>query len=156
MSTVIGVFDNQRNAENAVDEIRDAGITDDNISIIAKEDQIQHEGGRGNNDDLADGAATGGAIGGLAGILAGAGALTIPGVGPIIAAGPLAAGLTGIAAGGLAGTLVDMGIDEERGQHYEKEVEQGNILATVEVNQGQADDVASYLRSNGAREVETH
>ncbi len=155
MSTVIGVFDDQRSAENAVNEIRNAGITDDNISIIAREESIDNNQ-RGNNQDLTDGATTGGAIGGLAGLMAGAGALTIPGVGPIIAAGPIAAGLTGVAAGGITGSLIDMGIDEERGQYYENEVEKGAILATVEANRNKTDEVTSFFENNGARDVEIH
>ncbi|MFW6270817.1 MAG: general stress protein, partial [Bacillota bacterium] len=131
MANVIGIFDDREHAENAVNEIREAGITDDKISIVAKEDTIQSEGeGEGEGEDLTTGAPTGGALGGIAGLMAGAGALTIPGVGPILAAGPLAAGLSGVAAGGLAGSLVDLGIDRERGQYYEDEVKRGGILAT--------------------------
>lgn len=164
MSTVIGVFDDQNQAEKAVNEIRNAGITDDKISIVAKEDQVQGAGDRGNNDDndnmmnqnLTNGTTTGGTLGGLAGILGGVGAMAIPGVGPILAAGPIAAGLTGVVTGGLAGGLVDLGIPEERGQYYEEEVKKGGILATVEADQDKVNDVASYLRRSGARDVESH
>ncbi|MFW5976319.1 MAG: general stress protein [Bacillota bacterium] len=158
MANIIGIFDDREEAENAVNEIREAGITEDKISIVAKEDQFQQEkgGGQEGGEDLTTGATTGGTLGGLAGLMAGAGALTIPGIGPILAAGPLAAGLSGVAAGGLAGSLVDLGVDRERGQFYEDEVKRGSILATVEADDSKVDDVTSYLKRNGAREVETH
>ena len=159
MSTVIGVFDNQNDAESAVREVQNLGIDENNISIVAKEDNIENEQAGNENvnrQDLTDGAVTGGALGGVAGLLAGAGALTIPGIGPVIAAGPISAGLTGVAAGGLAGSLVDLGVDEERGQHYEKEVKEGAILAAVETDSDNINDIASYMRRNGARDVETH
>ena len=157
MANVIGVFDDRGNAENAVNEIRDAGITDDKISIVAREHQVQdNDNQTSNQNDVTTGATTGGALGGIAGLMAGAGALTIPGIGPILAAGPLAAGLSGVAAGGLTGSLVDLGLDRERSQFYEDEVRSGSILATVETDQSQINDVASYLKRNGAREVETH
>ena len=161
MPTVVGVFDNQNDAESAVREIQDLGVDENNISIVAREgniDEDQTETGNENinRQDLTDGAVTGGALGGIAGLLAGAGALTIPGIGPVIAAGPISAGLTGVAAGGLAGSLVDLGIDEERGQYYEGEVKNGAILAAVEADDNNVNDIASYMRRNGARDVESH
>ncbi|MEJ6949771.1 hypothetical protein [Natronospora cellulosivora (SeqCode)] len=159
MSTVIGVFDNKESAEHALNQVRNAGITDDRISMVAKEDQVrnnnENEGGYA-EQNLGDGAATGGAIGGIAGLIAGAGALAIPGIGPIIAAGPIAAGLTGLAAGGIAGGLIDMGIPEERGDYYEGEVKKGKIVAAVEADEDKVDDVSSVLRDNGASDVESH
>ena len=163
MSTVIGVFDNESQAERAVNEIKQEGIGQNSISIVAPENSMQQqttdqnlksEQQRGQN--LTDGAVTGGALGGLAGLVAGAGALTIPGIGPIIAAGPIAAGLSGVAAGGLAGSLVDLGIDENRGQYYEQQVQQGGILATIEASDNETDNIADYMRQNGARDVEVH
>ena len=59
------------------------------------------------DQNLAEGTYTGGALGGIAGLLAGVGALLIPGIGPIVAAGPIAATLTGVVGGGLAGGLID-------------------------------------------------
>ncbi|MFW6238690.1 MAG: general stress protein [Halanaerobiales bacterium] len=164
MSTVIGVFDNQSQAEKAVNKIREAGITEDKISIVAKRDNIEgadEQQNQGNDATLTDqnlsgGTTTGGVLGGLAGILGGAGALAIPGVGPILAAGPIAAGLTGAVAGGIAGGLIDMGIPEERGQHYEQQVKQGKILATVEAEQNKIEDVTNFMRKNGASDVESH
>lgn len=108
------------------------------------------------DQDLTEGVFTGGALGGIAGLLAGAGALLIPGVGPIIAAGPIAATLTGVVTGGIAGSLVDYGIPEARGEYYEEQVRQGGILLTVRAGNEQVDDAASVMRRYGAEDVETH
>jgi len=162
MSTVIGVFNNRDQAEKAVNQIRDAGISNNEISIVARREVFNrnkgddHEAGSFFDQNVTTGAATGGTLGGLAGLMVGAGALAIPGIGPVLAAGPIAAGLSGVAAGGLAGSLVDMGIPEDRGEHYEQEVGKGGILAVVETDDDKISDVGSFMRDNGARDVETH
>jgi len=104
----------------------------------------------------ATGVTTGGVLGGVAGLLAGLGALTIPGLGPIVAAGPLAATLTGAVGGGLVGGLVDMGIPEERSQYFESKVREGRILAVVDADSGKVDQAARTMRDFGASDVETH
>ena len=158
MPKVIGVFDEQSQAEKAVNEIKRQGISDGEISIAAKKDSIAQERGDNNylDQDLTTGAGIGGSLGGVAGLMTGVGALAIPGIGPLLAAGPIAAGLTGAAAGGLAGGLVDMGIPEDRGDYYENQVKEGAILAMVESDQDKIDPIASLMREQGARDVETH
>ncbi|HHW13304.1 MAG TPA: hypothetical protein GXX28_00025, partial [Firmicutes bacterium] len=84
------------------------------------------------------------------------GALAIPGLGPIVAAGPIAAGLSGAVAGGLAGGLVDWGIPESRGRHFAQEVGRGRVLALIKTGAAKVDQAAGILRDNGAREVEVH
>jgi zinc transporter ZupT len=108
-------------------------------------------------DDTAfEGTATGGAIGGVAGLLAGLGALAIPGIGPIVAAGPIAATLTGAVGGGLVGGLVDMGIPRS-GESFTKErSEKGRILAVVDAGGDKVNDAARIMRDYGASDVETH
>ncbi|WP_350345009.1 hypothetical protein PRVXT_001458 [Proteinivorax tanatarense] len=106
------------------------------------------------DQNLTDGTLTGGALGGLAGLAVGAGALIIPGLGPIIAAGPMAGILTGALTGGVAGGLVDYGIPEERSKHYESKVQQGHILVILESDD--TEDAASIMREKGAQDVETH
>src|SRR5690606_3670541 len=118
MATIIGVFDSRDQAERCVREMRQRGFGDNEISILARDPGGgKKRGGRDQEtaaemgeQNLSDGTAWGGALGAVGGLLAGAGALAIPGVGPIIAAGPLAAALSGAVAGGLAGGLMDLGI----------------------------------------------
>ena len=104
---VIGVFRSENHAREAIDELKRNGFDEREISLVAKDNKGQ--GNRGNleseqrltmeDQNLSEGMFTGSALGGIAGLLAGAGALLIPGVGPIIAAGPLAAFLTGVVGG---------------------------------------------------------
>ncbi len=158
---VIGVFRSEDRAKEAINDLRAEGYDEREISMIVRDD----EGGEGEEkgegftmerQDLSEGVISGGALGGVAGILAGAGALLIPGVGPIVAAGPLAAFLTGVVGGGIVGGLVDYGIPEERGRHFENRVKQGDILVTLKVEEEKAEEVTSLLRRYGAEDVESH
>lgn len=158
--TVLGVFDGVDQAERAADELQKRGFGSDEISIVAKESVSRGGGdrgrGRGMNTSLTQGVTTGGAIGGAAGLLAGVGALAIPGIGPILAAGPIAATLTGAVTGGLAGGLIDWGIPEETGRKYEERVKEGKIVAAVKTDDDKVQDAGDILRRNGASDVETH
>jgi uncharacterized membrane protein len=152
---VVAVFHNQDQAESALSNLKEQGYENE-ISLVARdEDQETDRQGMG-KQDLSEGAFTGGAIGGVAGLLAGMGALLIPGVGPIVAAGPLAATLTGVVTGGIAGSLVDYGIPEERSEYYEEQVRQGAILLSLKSSAEKVDNAAEILRSHGAEDVETH
>lgn len=171
--TVVGVFKSKGQAEKAVEELRDFGVDHQEISIVTRDERRESaEGGRerlearGEDYEVADmdvegrdvgeGVAWGGGLGGLAGILAGAGALAVPGIGPILAAGPLAAVLTGAVTGGIAGGLVDYGVPEERGRDLERKIKEGGILAVVRASDDTADRVVEILRRNGAADVESH
>ncbi|HEY8416697.1 MAG TPA: hypothetical protein VIK93_01535 [Limnochordales bacterium] len=166
MATTIGVFDSHDQAERAVRKLRESGFTEKEVSLVAR-GHGDKGGRRGRGDmeagdegmgaqNVSDGAAWGGGIGALGGLLAGAGALAIPGIGPIVAAGPLAAALSGAVAGGVAGSLLDMGIPEERGRQLEEEVKQGRLLCVVEADSDRVKEAAQILRETGARNVETH
>ena len=156
--TIIGVFKSRPNAEQAVNSLRQQGFNNEEINIIAKNQQQQQnqQQGMGFDDDITDGTLTGGTIGGIGGLLLGAGALLIPGVGPILAAGPITGAIGGAIAGGIAGGLIDWGIPAEESQRYQQEVVQGNILAIIRTNSTKTNSVAQILRQNGANEVKTH
>lgn len=157
--TVIGVFRSQNQAERAVDALRKKGFSDQEISIVAKDHgKARAADQRGKNaaqdQSIGEGASWGAGLGGAAGLLASAGALAIPGIGPLLALGPLAATLGGAAAGGLAGGLVDYGIPEQEGRHYEERVKRGDILAVVSASKN-AEEAEKILRDNGAEDVRT-
>jgi len=159
--TVLGVFHSRDRAEEAIKQIRERGFPDTEISIVAKEDAAG-TGKRGSGatmrdeNSIATGTTTGAAIGGVAGLLAGAGALAIPGIGPIVAAGPIAGLLSGAVTGGIAGGLVDWGIPEHRGKHFEQKVKEGKILTVIKTQDARSDDAADILKRNGAEDVESH
>ena len=139
---VIGVYDNGDDAVRAVEELKAQGYDRDDISIVAKDrdevEAVNAETGTKTEEGLAAGAATGGLLGGATGLLAGVGALAIPGIGPILAAGPIAAMLTGAAVGagtgGLAGALIGMGIPEDEADQYEHDVKEGKLLVLLDPN----------------------
>lgn len=141
---IVGVYDNEQDAISAVEDLKRQGYAAEDISVIGKNNEevedINDATGTKTEEGLAAGAATGGVLGGLTGLLAGIGALAIPGIGPIVAAGPIAATLTGAAvgagAGGLTGALIGMGIPEEDADRYEGYVNEGKILVVVERREG--------------------
>lgn len=150
---VIGVFQSKREAEQAVTQLRSQGFSDQEINIVSKQGQNQTEYVE---DDITDGALTGGTLGGIGGLLLGAGALAIPGLGPIVAVGPITAAISGAVMGGVAGGLIDWGIPEEVSRRYENSVRQGGILAVIRTSAGSVNQAANILRQNGAQDVESH
>jgi uncharacterized membrane protein len=150
--SVFGVFPDRDSAVQAVQRLEGDQFTDREVSLIAKDD-AQHGS---KNDTVADGTAWGAGVGATAGILAGIGALAIPGIGPILAAGPIAAALTGAGAGGLAGGLMDYGIPSAAGHRLESDVKRGEAVVLVRCNEGRAQAAEKALKQCGAHDVETH
>ena len=96
------------------------------------------------------GAVTGGILGGLGALLVGLGVLVIPGVGPFLAAGPIATALGGImagtAVGGIVGTLVGLGLDKGDAEYFETELETGDLLVMATANDDRYDRVNDIFR----------
>jgi uncharacterized membrane protein len=153
--TVIGVFESRSRAENAVNTLRKQGFTTEEINIVSKKQRHQNQD-ETYDDDIVDGTLTGGTLGGIGGLLMGAGALLLPGLGPILAVGPIAAAVGGAVAGGIAGGLIDWGIPAEASQRYEQEVAHGSILAIIRTDATKVNSAAQILRQNGAKDVENH
>lgn len=153
--TVAGTFASRDQAEQAVSDLRGQGF-DQEISVLAKDDKQAGNTRMGRDDGISDGATTGGVLGGIAGLAAGAGALAIPGVGPLLAAGPIAGLLSGAAAGGIAGGLVDFGIPEAEGRKYEEKIKQGHVLVAVKSDENRANQAAETLRKYRAENVKVH
>jgi len=161
LKTVIGLFESRQQAEEAVSELRAKDFSSDEISLVSKDDRSQSASREGRSDmeagdlgvdsDISTGTAVGSALGGAAGLAMSAGALAIPGIGPIVAMGPLAATLGGAVTGGLAGGLVDLGIPENEGRDIENEIRGGSTLAVVETDASRAEEAAEILRSKGAK-----
>jgi uncharacterized protein (TIGR02271 family) len=155
MKTVVGLYDEMTDAQRAVQALVEAGIDRDQISMVAGDkDETYGTTRRAEDADsdwgaTAGGAATGAAVGGVGGALLSLSAVAIPGIGPVIAAGPLIAGLVGAgvgaAAGGLVGALIDAGIPEEHAGYYSEGVRRGSILVTAQVADSQADQVVRIM-----------
>lgn len=160
MKTVVGVFSTESAAERAVSQLRNAGF-DKEISIVAKERGREGGGDRSGEKGMfgraTTGATTGAVLGSIAGLTLGtAGALAIPGIGPVLAAGPISALISGAATGGLAGGLLDWGIGEEEGRRYEEDIKHGRFLAFVRTDSDRASQAERVLRDNGADRVDVH
>jgi hypothetical protein len=146
--TVAGLFPDRARAEEAIDALKAAGFTEDQLGlalrdrtaqgVLLEDDEVQVA-----EETATAGALGGGLVGGLTGLLIGIGALVIPGLGPVVAGGVLAtafgvaggtavagAGL-GAAAGGILGALVGLGIPESEARYFETGFRAGGVLVTV-------------------------
>ena len=153
MQTLTRLYDNHDAAAAVVNQLEASGVPHSDISIVSNDADGQLIGGDTTDDAAATGAGTGASIGtvlgGGAGLLAGIGALAIPGVGPIVAAGWLVAALTGAgvgaAAGGLLGSLTGAGVSEEDSHVYAEGVRRGGTLVTVRADDAQAARLQTML-----------
>src|SRR3984957_10994844 len=119
-TSVFGIYRDRPSVEEAVDTLRAAGFRNTDISVLFQENEGTKDLAHEKNTKAPEGATTGGILGGIpggvVGWLTGIGALAIPGLGPLIAAGPIVAALAGAGAvgtlGGFVGALAGMGIPE--------------------------------------------
>jgi hypothetical protein len=158
-------------AERIVADLKRAMFSGDDISVLFPDTMgtrdCAHEQHTKAPEGAAAGVGTGGVLGGALGWLAGIGALAIPGVGPLIAAGPIVAALSaaavGAAVGGITGALVGYGIPEFEAKRYEGKVRAGGVLISVHTESAEesymaraifeaadADDIASTGESRPA------
>jgi hypothetical protein len=161
-TAVFGLYTTQDAVASAVDTLRVQGFRNTDISVLFPENEgtkdFAHEKHTKAPEGTATGATTGAVIGGGLGWLAGIGALAIPGVGPLIAAGPIVAALTGVgvggAVGGITGALVGMGIPEYEAKRYEGRVKEGGILLSVHSdNSDWTTKAKKILKETGASDV---
>lgn len=137
--SVYAISVSQQQTEKIVARLKTKGFANDRISVLFPDKSSTSEFAHEKNTKAPEGAVTGGisggVLGGALGWIAGIGALAIPGVGPFIAAGPLAAAVGGAAAGAtvgsIAGGLVGLGLPEIEAKRYESKVKDGNILISV-------------------------
>lgn len=166
--TIVGSFDSFEEAQEVFRDLQQSGFARDDISIIANNaagrlstgelspdaPATLHDTGSG----AATGAAAGGVLGGAAGLIVGLMGLAIPGIGPIVAAGPLAAALAGAGvgavAGGLIGGLTGAGVSEEDANYYAESVRRGGALVTVRADDARAEEAARIMRTHGAVDIE--
>ncbi len=174
MRTIAHLYDSYESAQTVVTELESAGFSHDQVSIVANQGSSSSgttpgmasgtasgmttgttAGSTGVTDPAtATGAGTGASVGTLlgggAGLLAGIGALAIPGVGPVVAAGWLIATLTGAgagaAAGGLLGSLTGAGVSEDNAHVYTEGVRRGSTLVTVRAEDTQAAQAETIMQ----------
>jgi len=138
-TATFAIFNNRASVERAVNALKSAGFRQEDISVLFPDKESSREFAHEKNTKAPEGAATGTAtgalLGGTLGWLVGIGSLAIPGIGPVIAAGPIMAALAGAgvggAMGGIAGALIGIGIPEYEAKRYEGLVKDGGILVSV-------------------------
>ena len=159
---VFGIYKTAQLAEVAVDHLISRGFSNPAISVLMPDDDstraFAHEKNTKAPEGTTAGVTTGGVVGGTLGLLAGIGVLAIPGVGPLIAAGPIMAALAGMgvggAVGGVVGALVGLGIPEYEAKRYEGAVKDGGTLLSVHCDTAEQVDVAkASLKETGAQDV---
>ena len=171
MKMVLGIFNSVSDINSLIIELYEMGCSREDISIITRKDvvegniKIENDASKG----ISKGAKVGGVIGGLAGLLAGIGFLTLPGIGALFIAGPLAAalGITGIAgatasgaitgalAGGFISALKELGLDELKAKKYEDAVKEGKILIGVNESGDNSKEIEGLMKDCGAEDTTT-
>jgi len=161
-TAVFGIYPTQSSADRAIDTLTKAGFPISDISVLVPETLGNKDMGTEKATKAPEGAtagATSGAVlGGALGLLAGIGALAIPGVGPLIAAGPIMATLAGMgvggAVGGVTGALIGMGIPEFEAKRYEGRLQKGAILLSIHCDTSEEiDEAKEILKRTGAEDV---
>jgi uncharacterized protein (TIGR02271 family) len=154
--TAVAHFRNRRDADAAFENLVDRGFSRDDISIMGR--GVEGKPGLaddGERDHVSAG--EGAAAGGIVGLLLGAAAMLIPGIGPIVAVGPITAalagavtgGVTGTVVGGIAGALIHSGVPEHEARYYEDRVREGGVLVSVRTDDAQYDDAVTILERHG-------
>jgi hypothetical protein len=161
-TAVFGIYKSAEDAERAVNTLIGAGFASSTISVLLPDSrstrEFAHEKDTKAPEGATAGVTAGGVVGGTLGVLVGIGALAIPGVGPLIAAGPIMAGLAGLgvggAVGGLVGALIGMGIPEYEAKRYEGRVKDGGTLLSVHCDTSeQISRGKDLLRGTGATDI---
>ena len=161
-TAVFGIYPTRMTAEAAILSFQSAGYRPTDISVLMPENlgnkDLVHEKNTKSPEGAATGAVSGAVLGGALGWLAGIGALAIPGVGPLIAAGPIMAALAGLGAGGaiggITGGLVGLGIPEYEAKRYEGRVKSGGVLVSVHCDSSELTNRAKKLmESTGAEDI---
>ena len=172
--TVVGLFDHFADAQMVVQNLVDGGFRREDISLAANQTATGYTGDGSdlNNGQLTAGeaagqdAGVGAGVGGVVGLLVGLGALAIPGIGPILAAGPLAAALgvtvgstltgaaIGAAAGGIIGALTHLGVPKDQAEYYAEGVRRGGTLVTVTTGDENAQRAVDIMNGAGAVDID--
>jgi len=161
-TAVFGIYTQMSNLESGLDELKVAGFRHEDVSVLFPENlgskELATVKATKAPEAATAGATSGAVLGGALGWLVGIGALAIPGVGPLIAAGPIVAALAGVgvggAVGGITGGLVGLGIPEYEAKRYEGRILKGGILLSVHCDNSEwVKQAKRILEDSGAQDV---
>jgi uncharacterized membrane protein len=157
--SIVGIAKTSLQVERTIDELQeDALIAVTEISVLMPDSETQPELGAVKTTKAPEGASAGAVLGGTLGLLAGISALALPGLGPLIAAGPIMVALGGTAAraaaGGVVGALVGLGIPESEARVYEERLKAGGHLVAVQVQNNEIADICrDIMKRNNLGDV---
>ena len=162
-TAVFGIYPEAEKAEQAVSLLKSTLFPSDSLSVLLPDHESKEKFGHEKHTKAPEGTTaggiTGGVIGSLIGLMAGAGApFTFPGVGLLLAAGPIAGALAGlgagVAAGGIAGALIGMGIPEYEAKRYDNQLRGGGVLLSVHCDTSEQIKAAKeLLKLTGAEDI---
>jgi hypothetical protein len=163
--TITALFESYTAAYSAVQDLVDHGFERTTIGVLAQ-DNTSSDGTvttrvatPGGPSGVAQGAGLGAALGGLGGLVVGLTALTVPGVGPVLAGGLLAAALTGAGVGavtgGMVGALTDVGIPKEHVHYYSEGLRRGSVLVVVATTDEMAELAMTLLSHHHPLDLHT-
>ena len=163
---VVAVYNDVEKAKATVHRLLEAGVKKRSISVVGKsnEEEIEEVELEKTNSDVLVWGAQGALWGGLLGLLLGGVLFVVPGFGPIVGVGPVAAALagmlggamTGAAALGLADALIEWGMGEIEAKRFEKLVEENKVLVVVHGDEADVQHAETVLKESGAESVEVH
>jgi hypothetical protein len=157
---VIALYPSPAAAASGARAVHALGVTRERISVVSR--NHDEEGALAEQMDATPGAdiedsRPAARLGELSGVALAAIAIVLPGIGPIVAAGPLSAGLgeaAGHVAGGVASALESAGVASHRAEALQREIEGGAVLLGVHAD-GDVVAIREALAAAGATVVET-
>jgi hypothetical protein len=165
--TIVALYDDLMMAQHVVNDLTSAGIPRERISLVANDANGEYADylrsyHPGEHVGPGEGTVFGASVGALTGLLVSLGSLAIPGVGPVVVAGPLVAGLTGAvtgavaggATGGIVGSLLAMDIPEKEARRYAEGVRRGGTLVSVQAASEEVPKVEEILSRHNPVDIE--
>jgi len=155
---VVGIYETLDAAKQAIETLEQSNFPSEQVSLVTHsvERQVPEEEELQYGDQAQTDAAKGAGIGGLVGVLLGAPLLAIPGIGPVLLAGPIAAGMTGAIVGGFLGALTGWGVHEDQVAEYEEKVREGATLVVADGDPQEVAEAQRTLKETDATRVDLH
>lgn len=155
---VVAIYDSFAKAREAIQLLENEGFPHEQVSLVTHslDDEIPRDESIQYGDETERNAAKGAGVGGLLGFLLGTPLLTIGGLGAVLIAGPIAAGLTGAIVGGFLGAMRGWGVHKDHVSRYEEKVSEGDILVIASGDPKQVAEAKTLLQQTDVQEVHLH
>jgi hypothetical protein len=154
----VAIYGTLAKAGTAVESLDDKGFPHDQVSLVtsAADKRVRKNETIRAGDESENQAAAGAAVGGLLGMLLGAPLIAIPGIGPLLLAGPLATGITGALVGGFLGSMSGWGVHSDHVAGYQNLVHEGKVLVVAHGDPSEVALAENVLRETHPLELHLH